>query len=114
MPYLSIRTNHMINEDKQKSFIRKASSVVAKELGKPESYVMVAFTPPQPMVFAGSDAECAFLELKSIGLSEDQAAPLSNALCKLIDKELNIPGDRIYIEFSDAPRKMFGWKGGTF
>ena len=25
-----------------------------------------------------------------------------------------IAGDRIYIEFADAPRRMWGWNGGTF
>ena len=114
MPYLSVRTNHEINEDKQKAFLIKASSLVAEILGKPESYVMVAFAPPQPMMFAGSDETCVFLELKSIGLSEDKTTSLSDALCELTESELNISGDRTYIEFLDAPRKKWGWKHGTF
>ena len=114
MPYLSIRTNHDITKDKQEAFLAKASSIVAGGLGKPESYVMVAFTPPQPMMFAGSNEPCAFLELKSIGLSEDKTAALSSALCGLIEDELNIPDARTFVEFLDVPRKMWGWKGGTF
>lgn len=114
MPYLSIRTNHEINKDKQEAFLIKASSIVAKELGKLESYVMVAFSPPQPMMFAGSDDGCAFVELKSIGLAEDKTASLSNTLCDLVETELNISGDRTYVEFLDAPRKVWGRKGGTF
>jgi len=114
MPYLSVRTNNTVSEETQKSFLAKASALVARELGKPESYVMVAFTPPQPMMFAGSDAPCAFLELKSIGLSEDATAGLSNALCGLIESEMGISGDRTYIEFLDAPGKKWGWKHGTF
>ncbi len=114
MPYLSIRTNHEIIEDKQKDFLIKASSLVAKILGKPESYVMVAFAPPQPMMFAGSDESCVFLELKSISLSEDKTTALSDALCGLTKSELGISGDRTYIEFFDAPRKKWGWKHGTF
>ena len=114
MPYLSVRTNRTINEGDQKSFLNKASALVASELGKPESYVMVAFSPPQPMIFAGSDDACAYLELKSIGLPDNKTSLLSHTLCGLVDSELKIPGDRTYIEFIDAPRNKWGWKGGTF
>jgi phenylpyruvate tautomerase PptA (4-oxalocrotonate tautomerase family) len=39
---------------------------------------------------------------------------LSKMLCDFVKEELNIPKNRVYIEFSDAPGKMWGWNGGTF
>jgi len=114
MPYLKIQSNMAIDKDDATSLLAEASKLVARELGKPENYVMVALEPPQPMLFAGSDAPLAYLELKSIGLPESKTASLSAALCTLVENKTGIPAKRIYIEFADAPRAMWGWDGGTF
>ena len=113
MPYLKIQTNHALEADKASHFIKSASRLVAEGLGKPERYVMVALEPPVPMVF-GSDDPTVFMELKSIGLPETKTPQLSESLCQLVNAELGVPADRVYIEFQDAPRKMWGWDGGTF
>ena len=114
MPYLKIQTNQTISPDQAQTLISKASKLVASDLGKPENYVMVALSPPVPMLFAGSDAPTAYLELKSIGLPSSRTGDLSQALCTLIENELAISKDRVYIEFADAPRAMWGWNGSTF
>lgn len=114
MPYLRIQTNHELDAASQQALLPKASALVAQGLGKPESYVMVSFAPTQPMMFAGSDAPCAYLELKSIGLAESKTATLSASLCELLESECAIPAKRVYIEFADAPRAFWGWDGGTF
>ncbi|HEC12715.1 MAG TPA: hypothetical protein ENI80_05625 [Acidiferrobacteraceae bacterium] len=114
MPYLKIQTNLPHDDNTRQNFLKKASAAVASELGKPESYVMVAFDPVIPMMFAGKDAPCAFMELKSIGLPESKTTALSKSLCNLIESELGIPSARSYIEFSDAPRAMWGWDRKTF
>lgn len=114
MPYLKVQSNHALATTDTSAFLKKASSLVATELGKPEDYVMVAIEPPTPMVFAGSDAPCLYMELKSIGLAESQTPALSNALCQLAKDQLGIPADRVYIEFAAAPRKMWGWNSATF
>lgn len=114
MPYLKIQSNQTIEASKQAALLTKASALVATELGKPEAYVMVNIEPTRPMIFAGIDEPTAYLELKSIGLAESQTKPLSAALCQLIQNHLNIAQDRIYIEFTDAPRNMWGWNGSTF
>ena len=114
MPLLKIQTNREIAADVKQAAIKAASELVASNIGKSERYVMVAFEPTQPMVFAGSDNPCAYLELKSIGLTEDKAKSLSIVLCEFVDSQLGIPADRVYIEFADAPRAMWGWNRSTF
>ncbi|NNF97621.1 MAG: hypothetical protein HKM94_11910 [Halobacteria archaeon] len=113
MPYLKIQTNQTVTPDQAQTLISKASKLVANELGKPESYVMVALPPPVPMLFAGTNEPTAYLELKSIGLPASRTADLSKALCDLMT-DLNISQNRVYIEFADAPRAMWGWDGKTF
>ncbi len=114
MPYLKIQTNRSVGKERHAGLLRKASETVGDALGKPERYIMVALEGGAPMLFAGSDAPVAYLELKSIGLPESKTATLSTALCNLVEDELDIPRDRIYIEFADAQRAMWGWNGGTF
>lgn len=114
MPYMKIQTNQDISEATQKTLLEKASATVARELGKPESYVMVTIDPPRPMFFAGSDEPAAYLELKSIGLPGSSTKELSAALCDLVSKELSIDQSRVYIEFANAERNMWGWNGTTF
>ncbi|MGD9000474.1 MAG: phenylpyruvate tautomerase MIF-related protein [Granulosicoccaceae bacterium] len=114
MPYLAVKTNISISDDDKKALLATLSSVAAEELGKPERYVMVLVEDNAAMLFAGSDAPLAYLEMKSIGLPEAITPDLSTALCNVVHKQLGINKDRVYIEFSDAPRKMWGWDGKTF
>lgn len=114
MPYLKVQSNQQLDAGENRSFIQKASGLVAEKLGKPERYVMVVIDPPAPMLFAGTDDPAVFMELKSIGLSEAQTPDLSSALCELAQETLGVAQDRVYIEFADAPRKMWGWNGATF
>lgn len=114
MPYLKIQTNCDVNAQGCGALMRHASCLVAEQLGKPERYVMVELDGNRPMLFAGSDAPLAFLELKSIGLPSTNTAQFSAALCQLVADELSIEPNRIYIEFTDAARHMWGWDGATF
>jgi phenylpyruvate tautomerase len=114
MPYLKIQTNLALDESTQNALLTKASATVSAQLGKPVDYVMIAIDPPRPMMFAGSDEPTAYLELKSIGLSSANTTDFSAALCKLLEDELSIDKHRVYIEFSNVERSMWGWDGATF
>ncbi|HHJ16190.1 MAG TPA: hypothetical protein ENJ80_05775 [Gammaproteobacteria bacterium] len=114
MPLLKIQTNQPVDATAQKDLAGRASQTVAELLGKPERYVMVSIEHNPAMLFGGSDEPLAYLELKSIGLPESQTTDLSRSLCDLLKDTLDLPADRIYIEFADAPRSMWGWNGGTF
>ena len=114
MPYLNIQTNVSMDASKQQELLKTASQSVASILGKPESYVMVNLDSGNAMLFAGSDAPLACLQLKSLGLPEAQTTAFSQALCELMQSELGIDSGRVYIEFSGPERHMWGWNGGTF
>jgi len=114
MPFLRIQTNQPLNDAEARSLAARASAVVAEQLGKPERYVMTSVESNPAMQFAGSDAPLAYLELKSIGLPESLTAETSRALCGMLASATGIKPDRVYIEFTDAPRKMWGWNNGTF
>lgn len=114
MPMLKIQTNTPVTEDNRKALAAQASSTVAEMLGKPERYVMVSIEENSAMSFGGSDAPLAYLELKSIGLPDSQTGEFSARLANLLEEQLGLPADRVYIEFADAARHMWGWNGSTF
>lgn len=114
MPLMKLQTNIDIELAQQAGFLKQASVMTASVLGKPEDYVMVVVEPGQAMLFAGTTAPLAYVEFKSIGLPEARTAEFSAAICSLIHATFGIEKNRIYIEFSDAPRTMWGWDGSTF
>lgn len=114
MPYLKLKTNAAIADEKSSSLLAEMSQLISKETGKPERYVMVELTGGKPMLFGGSDRPLAYLECKSIGLTGAQARSLSASLSRLLEKEMAIPPDRVYIEFCNCPAEFWGWNGSTF
>lgn len=114
MPYLKIQTNLPFLNQAERSLLKSASALVASELGKPESFVMVALQPGTPMLFAGSDDPTAFLQLAAIGLPESQTKKLSAALCALVQEHLGIDRARIFVTFVDVHPGMWGWAGDVF
>ncbi|KAM3720453.1 Macrophage migration inhibitory factor [Dirofilaria immitis] len=114
MPYFTIDTN--IPQDRvSDAFLKKASSTVAKALGKPESYVSIHVNGGQAMTFGGSTDPCAVCVLKSIG---SVGPSVNNSHCeklyKLLADELKIPKNRCYIEFVDINASAMGFNGSTF
>jgi phenylpyruvate tautomerase len=101
MPYLKITTSRSIDAEQKQNLLKAASKAVAAELGKPEQYMMVSAETPISMLFAGTDAPCAFLELRGIGLPESKTGKLSQLLCGLMESKIGIPEERVYINFAE-------------
>jgi phenylpyruvate tautomerase len=114
MPFLKLATNIKLSEEQTPLLLGELSRLVARETGKPESYVMIEIEGGRSMLFGGSDTPLAYLECKSIGLSPVQAKALSASLPQLLEEKLELARDRIYIEFSNAPAGFWGWNGSTF
>src|SRR5208283_3922067 len=116
MPLLHVFTSaHSADEHKRAQLLKSLSALVARVLGKPESYVMIGLAARAEMSFAGSSAPACYAELKNVGtLSPDQVENLSKILCQELATGLGVPERRIYIEFTNADGTMWGWNGGTF
>ncbi|CAG9104034.1 unnamed protein product [Plutella xylostella] len=114
MPHFRIETNLSKSKVPQ-DFVTKAIPVLAKALGKPEAYCVVSVIPDTIMSFGGSTEPCAIANLMSIGsLGVEQNKKHAKALFELVEKELGISNDRMYITFQDEPTGNVGFKGTTF
>ena len=114
MPYLRIQTNQPLSPEQCATLAKTSSATVAEALGKPEQYMMVSVTPNSPMTFAGTSDPAALVELNAIGLPATRTAELSGMLCQLLESGGGVPSDRVYINFNDVPRHLWGWNGQTF
>jgi phenylpyruvate tautomerase len=111
MPYLNIVTNETVQDET--TLLKAVSQAVSKAAGKPENYVMVAVEAKANMLMSGSNAPAAFLDYRALGLPADRTA-FSDTLCTLINEQLGISGDRIYISMTDSERQNWGWNHSTF
>ncbi len=114
MPYLSVTTSKAIGGWHAKEYLHAATTLVANQLGKPESVVMTALHQPQVMSFGGNDAPCAMLELSALALEDERVPELYRTLHDLTVERLALPGDRVFINFHDLPRGRWGSDGRLF
>ena len=114
MPFLKIQTNAAIDKQKSQSLLKDASQWIAKALSKPEQYMMVSLEADRPMMFAGTREPTAFVELRGIGLPTGKTGELSRLLCELVESQLGVAKQRIYVNFADVPASLWGWNGETF
>ncbi len=114
MPLIQLTTNKPLDDTDCDALLATLSTTAAEMLGKPKQYVMVNLTTNRNMLFAGSTEPLAYIELKSLGLPEEDTKRLSALLTGIVSDRLGVPAARTYIEFSSPPRHMWGWNGATF
>ena len=97
------------------SLLKSLSAELARELGKPEAYVMVSFQTLPELLFGGTSEPACFAVLKNIGsFTPPQTAKLSALLCKHLSAALGVAQGRIYLEFVNAQGFLWGHDGETF
>ena len=116
MPLIKVQTNaeHPTPETTGQ-LLSELSAMLADALGKSEAYVMTLLEPPCSMTFGGSDEPTCYMEVKNIGtMTAEQSQRITEMACTCAEKHLGIAPSRIYIEFNDAQRHLWGWNGNTF
>lgn len=113
MPYVNVRTNVSLDTQQEADTASKLSALLVEQLGKGIEWVMADVAGNCSLVFGGSDESAAYVRLGSIGLAKDMCPALSAAVCAFFEQELAIAQNRVYIEFADLGRAMFGWNGKT-
>ena len=113
MPMLNLKTNVVIPDDKLEKLISGLSTVVSDGIGKPEQYVMIVVE-PATLLLGGKPGPAAFIDLRSIGgLSPAVNKRLSALLSDAMLRVLGIPGNRVFMNFTDVPGGNWGWDSST-
>ncbi|NXH85313.1 MIF factor, partial [Edolisoma coerulescens] len=78
-------------------------------------YVAIQISPDRVMFFGGSTDPCTICFLYGIGkIGEQENKVYPKLLCDLMNKQLKIPSDKIYISFFDISPGNVGWNNTTF
>ena len=97
-------------------FSKSVSQILSTALNKSEDYIMTVFQETKFQSFANNHTDpSAYLEIKNVGeLTPDLTSVLAAKLTETLHLTLNIPPSRIYIEFQQSARHLWGWNGKTF
>ena len=116
MPLLKIQVSHPSVSENSSSTLRvEGAGIISQEIGKSLDFVMVLVEAGVSASFGGKTTPVAYLEVKNGGeLMPEVTSKLAQRLSALMEDELSIPKDRIYIEFQESERRFWGWNGKTF
>jgi len=114
MPLIHITTTQHMSDEDRSALLTALSTAISETTGKPEKFVM-AIVQSAGMMMSGTEGGAAFADVRSIGaLGPDENAAISARICDVLRTGLSIPGERIYLNFSDVARTDWGWDGRTF
>jgi phenylpyruvate tautomerase len=116
MPLIQLDTNFTFPDQNSKQAVARNLSLAAAEAtGKPEQYVMAGIRENAAMTMSGEPGPCALVTVKAIGgLNKSVNQAMASKVSQLLQKELGIPQNRIYITFEELAADHWAWEGKTF
>lgn len=116
MPLIRLETSCDLSHPGKRQSLTKALSKLASEgIGKPERYVMAVIHDGLSMTMSGESGPCALVTIRSIGgLTQAVNQTLATRIDQMLQEELAISQDRIYILFEDIPPTHWAFNGRTF
>ncbi|HOD03118.1 MAG: Macrophage migration inhibitory factor (MIF) [Firmicutes bacterium ADurb.Bin300] len=113
MPYIEVRTNIKVSQEKEINVKEKLGQAVTL-IGKSESWLMVEITDLCRLWFKGkSDSPTAFVEVKLLGkASPSSYGKLTGEICDILSQELAVNPSSIYVKYEEI--EHWGYNGGMF
>lgn len=112
MPSLELTTNVRVQDTS--TLMRALSDCVCAGLGKAETYMMVMIRDEAPMLFGGNEEPVVHMALRALGLKDGLIQKLAEELTAMMQTQLGIESQRVYIVFMDADLGKWAWDGRTF
>lgn len=113
MPYIDLKTNVAVSEEKKTALKSALGQAITLLPGKSEQWLMVGIQPAYDLWFQGSDAPAAMIHVEVLGGADPAAyEKMSGALCRICAEELGLPQNRVYVCYSET--ENWGWNGSNF
>ena len=92
------------------------TELTAEILGKSPDFVMTVFQKTEFQSFGlDIDSPSLFIEVKNVGsLPAEITSTLSSKISALCSELIEVQSSRIYVDFQEYPRHLWGWNGKTF
>lgn len=114
MPLINTRVSVPLPQETESKLAAEYGKLITLIPGKDETYLMLTFEDECRIWFGGTkDLPAAMIEVKVFGkISEAVSDRMTAGICLILQKELNIPADRVYVKYEEV--NMWGWNGGNF
>lgn len=114
MPFINSKVTVKLSDDQKEQLKKSLGQAISCIPGKSESWLMVGIEDEYCLYFQGNqDAPTAFVEVKIFGhASAKDYDKMTGTLCKIYERELKIPADRVYITYQEI--ENWGWNGADF
>ena len=114
MPLIKITSSVELPADKRDALLVAVSKAASAVTGKPERYMMVTLE-SGAFLFDAKTGPGAYVDVRAIGgLTPEVNGKLSAQLCTLLKQTLGVPGERIYLTFTEVAGTNWGHNGKTF
>ena len=113
MPFIDSKITVKVSPEKEEAIKAKFGQAI-QTLGKGESFLMVGFDDEYDLFFGGEKIEKgAYVAISLLGqASPDAYSAMSGEVCRILQEELGIPGDRVYVTYREV--SDWGWNGRNF
>lgn len=113
MPYISSKVSIKMSDEQKKSLKEKLGQAINEMPGKSEEWLMIVLQDDQTMYFRGiSKEKAAIVELKMLYTQTLEAKEdFTRKVCEIYLRELGIPGEDIFVAFTETEKGNWGWNG---
>ena len=114
MPFINTKASVAIPSEKREIIKKRFGEAISLIPGKSENWLMLGFEEYVHMYFAGDNSKpTAFVEVKIFGEADEaDLNRLTAAVTTILNDELSIPKDRIYVKYELCSH--WGWNGENF
>src|SRR5512139_2177249 len=116
MPLIQLDTTYSFPDQNRKQAVAEMLSQIASEVsGRPEQHIMTCIRDNAAMTMSGAAGPCALVTARVVGgLRKSVNQAFAGKVTQLLQKELNIPRNRIYLTFEVLEPTHWSWEGKTF
>lgn len=116
MPYVNTIFSSRLTEEKRDILKARIGKAIEIFPGKSEEWLFVEVQDERELYFKGIKSEkAAIIEVKLFGKQTREVKDeFTAAICELLEKELSIPGENVYVIFEEVEEDNWGWNGGLF
>jgi len=116
MPYVNSIFSKVLKEEEKNNIKAQIGKAIEIFPGKSEEWLFVEIQDERNLYFKGEKAEKgAIIEVKLFGKQErSRKDEFTAVICDILEKELSIPGESVYVIFEEIGEDNWGWNGGLF
>jgi len=113
MPYIHSIVSVKMSQEQKDTVKSKLGHAINEMPGKSEQSLMIVLQDDQSMYFRGKSKEkVAIVELKMLYTQTlDAKEDFTRKVCDIYSQELGIPGEEIFVAFTESEKGNWGWNG---